>query len=276
MTEEEYEEEQVLDMAKKLQEEQRQRNQQEFGNEDENIRLTHEGYRQGLYVRILLSNIPKEFCDNFHPQLPIILGGLQHHEMSMGIIKARVKRHRWHKRILKSNNPLIFSIGWRRFQSIPIYAIEDEFIDRSRFLKYTPEHMHCIVYFYGPLIPPNTSLLAYEQANSITNLTNSFRISLTGSVLESQCTPKVMKKLKLVGYPYKIYKNTAFIRNMFTSSLEVAKLEGSKIKTISGIRGSIKKALKKGEEGSFRASFEDKILMSDIITCRLWVNVEVC
>ena len=42
----------------------------------------------------------------------------------------------------------------------------------------------------------------------------------------------VMKKLKLVGEPVKVVKNTAFIKGMFNSPLEVAKFQGGLIKTV--------------------------------------------
>ena len=32
---------------------------------------------------------------------------------------------RWHAKILKSRDPLVFSVGWRRFQSMPVFATED-------------------------------------------------------------------------------------------------------------------------------------------------------
>lgn len=50
-----------------------------------------------------------------------------------------------------------------------------------------------------------------------------------------------MKKIKLVGYPCKIFKKTALIKDMFTSDLEIARFEGAAVRTVSGIRGQVKK-----------------------------------
>ena len=107
----------------------------------------------------------------------------------------RIKKHRWYRHILKSNDPLIISYGWRRFQTIPVYAMEDA-NKRLRMIKYTPEYMHCQAACYGPAVPPNTGLLAIQKLNSNTP---EFRIAATGTVLEQNEHFRVVKKLKLVG-----------------------------------------------------------------------------
>ncbi|KAG5221114.1 DUF663-domain-containing protein [Salix suchowensis] len=100
-----------------------------------------------------------------------------------------------------------------------------------------------------------------------------FRVAATGVVLDIDRSVKIVKKLKLTGVPLKIFKNTAFIKDMFSSALEVAKFEGANIRTVSGIRGQVKKALPK-PDGAFRATFEDKVLMSDIVFLRAWYSIE--
>lgn len=248
---------------------QRQLNEAEFEGLDLNARAQIEGYRSGSYVRLEVEHVPCEMIEHFVPAFPIIVGGLLSAEERFGYITIRIKRHRWFTRTLKTNNPLIFSLGWRRFQSLPIYHLDDHSI-RNRLLKYTPEHMHCYATFYGPVSTPNTGLCAF---NTLSAEAPGFRVSATGVVLDVDRSTKIVKKLKLTGVPYKIFKNTAFIKDMFNSALEVAKFEGANIRTVSGIRGQVKRASAK-PEGCYRATFEDKILMSDIVFLRAWYSIE--
>ena len=97
------------------------------------------------------------------------------------------------------------------------YSLEDQ-NERHRLIKYTPDHMHCTATMYGPIAPPNTGVLAFQSVG--TDLVN-FRVSGTGVILELDESFRVTKKLKLVGTPYKVHKNTAFIQGMFNSDLEV-------------------------------------------------------
>ena len=235
---------------------QRALNRAEFTDVDATTRSLVEGYRPGSYVRLELHSVPCELSEHFDATRPLIIGGLLSAEEQFGFVQVRIKRHRWHTRTLKTNDPLILSLGWRRFQTVPIYSLDDHSI-RMRMLKYTPEHMHCYATFYGPVSAPNTGLCAF---NSLEDGTAAFRVAATGVVLDIDRSVKIVKKLKLTGVPYKIFKNTAFVKNMFSSALEVAKFEGANLRTVSGIRGQVKKSLPK-PDGAFRATFEDKVLM---------------
>ena len=266
--EEEFREDDWYDAQKAQIQKQLDINRAEFDQMDELSRIRVEGHKAGTYARVVLENVPYEFCTNFNPRFPLLIGGLTATEDRFGFVQVRIKRHRWHKKILKTNDPLIFSLGWRRFQATPLYSISDS-RTRNRMLKYTPEHMHCFGTFYGPLIAPNTGFCCVQN---LSNKNPGFRVSATGVVLNVDESTEIVKKLKLTGHPYKIFKNTAFIKDMFGSSLEIAKFEGASIRTVSGVRGQIKRALSK-PEGHFRATFEDKILMSDIVFLRAWYPV---
>ncbi|KAJ3850428.1 DUF663-domain-containing protein [Lentinula lateritia] len=273
--------------------------------QDPEMRAQLEGYVPGTYVRVVLDGVPGEMVNFFDPEYPLILGGLGAGEgffpiststtsssqtaptpsSDLTLLRLRLKRHRFHPRPLKSNDPLIFSIGWRRFQTLPIYSLDDHSI-RMRMIKYTPDHMHCFATFWGPGMVPGLGVCAFNSVSDSPTSAggggNGFRVSATGTLLSlsPDTSSPIVKKLKLTGTPYKVYKNTAFIKGMFGSALEVARFEGAGMRTVSGVRGVVKKAVAggnmggKGGDGAFRAAFEDKVLMSDIVFLRAWYTVQ--
>lgn len=244
-------------------------NKAEFEGLDERQRLAVEGLGAGKYVSVILEKVPAEFILNFSARQPLIVGSLSPVEERFGFLQVRMRKHRWHKKILKNNDPLIFSAGWRRFQAMPMLHSWEERV-RHRMLKYSPEHSFCYATFWGPFVAPNTSFTCFQSFSSDNP---GFRVAATGTVLSVDQSYEIVKKLKLTGTPAKVYKNTAFIKDMFNTSLEIAKFEGASIKTVSGIRGQIKRALSK-PEGHFRATFEDKILMGDLVFLRAWYPIK--
>lgn len=222
----------------------------------------HFGGYPGEYVKITIKNLPDDL--NITAKNPIIIGCVE--SIKNTFITAKIIRQRFFPRILKTKEPLIFSIGWRRFQSIPIFSLQDA--TRNKMLKYTPENMHCFATFYGPHIPQGTGICAFKKLTT----EDGFRVSISGTVVEMKNETTIRKKLKLIGKPVEIKQKTAFISDMFTSSLEVTMFEGGLLKTTSGIRGKIKKAIH--DSGMFRATFEDQIQYSDIVFMRTWHKVQ--
>ena len=227
-------------------------------------------YNTGKYLRID-TMVENKYLDQFLPEFPILVCGFHQQEETLGYLRTRVKKHRWYPKILKTYDPLIISIGWRRFQTIFTYIVQDS-NERRRTIKYTPKFDFCQGICYAPIFPLNTAFLGIQ---TLSEDTAHFRIAATGDVVEVAQHFPVMKKLKLIGEPMKIFKNTAFVKGMFNSKMEVAKYIGAAIRTVSGIRGQIKKAVTEGPEGTFRASFEDKIQMSDLVFCRTWYQIKL-
>lgn len=163
----------------------------------------------------MVSGIAFETFSKLNYNKPLLLTRINLGEDNFGFIKVKFKRHRWYNNLLKSNDPLVVSSGWRRYQSLTVFATEDR-NERLRYLKYTPQHDFCTAIFYGNFNQQNNGCVFTQ---TLANNIKKFRIAGSGLVMEINKSFEVMKKIKLIGEPYKIMKNTAFVKGMFNSVL---------------------------------------------------------
>ena len=66
---------------------------------------------------------------------------------------------------MKSNDPIIVSSGWRRYQTLVVFATEDQ-NDRMRFLKYSAQHDFCMAVYYGNFCVPGTGAIMLQTIRS--------------------------------------------------------------------------------------------------------------
>jgi ribosome biogenesis protein BMS1 len=57
------------------------------------------------------AGMPCELVQHFNPASPLLIGGVLPAEEATGHLQLRLKRHRWFPRILKTRDPLVFSVG---------------------------------------------------------------------------------------------------------------------------------------------------------------------
>ncbi|MCL7038252.1 hypothetical protein MKW94_005080, partial [Papaver nudicaule] len=131
----------------------------------------YSGFRPGTYLRIAIRDVPFEMVGNIDPYHPILVGGISPEEEDVGNMQvsmpvpftsATLKRHTWHRKLLKTKDPITVSIGWRRYQTSPIYAMED-CSERLRMLNYTPVDTQCLAMFWGPLASHNAGVVAVQH-----------------------------------------------------------------------------------------------------------------
>ncbi|KAI3854971.1 hypothetical protein MKX03_009129 [Papaver bracteatum] len=243
-------------------------NTDEVSDFDELSNMEIECFRAGTYVRFEFNDVPFEMVKNHDPCQPILVGGIE--EAKLGYMQVKLEPHSWHMKLLKSKDPIIISVSWRRYQTRPIYTLED-FHGRNRVLKYTLEDMPCLATFWGPLAPAGTELAVVQ---SLADNKAAFRILAKAPVLEFNHDIKILKKCKRIFFF--IFKKTALIKDMFTSDLEIANFKNAKIQTARGsVPSPAGKSLTHGLGGIAKCTFKRKVRKHDTVFMHVYEQVEV-
>lgn len=201
---------------------------------------------------------PGKYCRfkidiKFNQKDILILGTYGVREGEMICLSGKAIKNKWQKGDLKSNAPYFVSMGWCRFQTLPIFSMEGRAI---KYLRGSIGASYSEISFHGPSVPAGTGFFIF-------GFEARYRILATGKITDCTGITCVKKKLKLIGYPKRIMGNTAIIQAMFSSSSEVDKFSNAKLQCASGLRGILKAPI--GHSGEFRATFEGTMLPSDVV-----------
>lgn len=79
-------------------------------------------FQKGYYVKIVLEGVKYENYLQISNKMPVLLTRINLGEDNLGFVKVNFRRHRWYTNLLKSNDPIIVSSGWRRYQTMITFA----------------------------------------------------------------------------------------------------------------------------------------------------------
>lgn len=132
------------------------------------------------------------------------------------------------------------------------------------------------VHRFRRFVQPGTQVVgsAYLLATFGTNMPallvnpSSLELISSGSLLSSDPTRVLAKRVILTGHPYKLHKRTATIRYMFFNVPDIQYFKPIELKTKKGRKGHIRES--KGTHGYFKAGFDGPIDQMDTVCLNLY------
>ncbi|KAI3891294.1 hypothetical protein MKX03_000122 [Papaver bracteatum] len=224
----------------------------ETDKENDFVELPHmenESFKTGTYLRLEVHGVPFRMVQN-DPCHPILVGGISLVEEDVGYMQARLKRHNWHMKLLKSGDPVTVEIN----------------TGQHKYLEFNPEDEHCLAMLQGPVAPPRTRIVVVQRNK------DAFRIAAKAVVIEPKHHSKIMKDSRREGKPQKILNERIAFVKFEPGDIDVAALKGAPIQSRSGIWGRVNEEAE--EKGIARCTFEERICMSDTFIVRVLCQVE--
>lgn len=204
-----------------------------------------EGVTPGVRACIWLRDVPPEAAqrallatgDAPHPMkkhevVPFVLFGLLRHEHKKSVVNFTVTRNTEYDAPVRSKDPLVVCLGFRRYVSRPVYSQHVRNVGRRgnnvfKFERYLPHgagaavgSIYAPVTFGGASVPvvlyrerAESKEFGYDDAGVSAEQTP--HLVGLGSLLDVSPKRIIAKRIVLSGHPYKLHKKTATIRFMF-------------------------------------------------------------
>jgi ribosome biogenesis protein BMS1 len=233
-------------------------------------------YSMNSPTSLLIREFSENFLKWFDVSYPLLVI-FRNNDVVGNLIEGKILRHKWNKKIIRSREKIYLSVGWNYFKTnVYFFSIKNKktaILNKS--LKKSGYNLICF-----------RSLISFKKAgiigiyNSISNFSGKsrgvlFNIIFTGYFLGPLLEKKIFKKIKIKGEIFYTNKKTAFITNIFSNEIEVHRFLGNFIIGENKQKGIIKKPLKMGPPGSFRAIFNEHVKKKESVFLRLFVPLKL-
>lgn len=220
--------------------------------------------------------------------VPFVLFGLLRHEHKKSVVNFTITRNTEYEAPVRSKDPLLVCLGFRRYVSRPIYSQHLRRVGRRgndvyKFERFLPHgvgaavgSVYAPVTFGGANVPvvlyrlrSETQEFGYDDQG--VSAEQSPHLVGAGSVLDVAPTRIIAKRIVLSGHPYKLHKRTATIRFMFFNADDVRYFAPITLRTKMGRTGHIKESL--GTHGYYKGRCCDSRQRTLTVRCRRWVRL---
>jgi pre-rRNA-processing protein TSR1 len=208
-----------------------------------------------MRVIVRISNVPRRLIEERDPLNPLVLFGLLKHEHKYSVLHFTVQRNTENSDTVRSKDPLVLQLGFRRFAINPIFSQHtvrnggrgaNNVHKFERFLRHGTNAT--IATAYLPITFGNAPALLLRVPTTSADDVNADPTRITA------------KRVILTGHPHKVHKKTATIRYMFFNREDVEWFKPIQLRTKGGRIGHIREPL--GTHGYFKVRFLSFLLSS--------------
>ena len=238
-----------------------------------------EGVAPGIRVCIWIRDVPRAAAqralgesrsEKKREAVPFVVFGLLRHEHKKSVINFTVTRNTEYEAPVKSKDPLVVCLGFRRYVSRPVYSQHLRRVGRGgnqvyKYERFLPHgigaavgSIYAPVTFGGSNVPvvllrmrSESKEFGYDDDGVSAEQTP--HLVGAGSVLDVAPTRIIAKRIVLSGHPYKLHKKTATIRFMFFNADDVRYFAPITLRTKYGRTGHIRESL--GTHGYYKGMY---------------------
>ena len=224
----------------------------------------------GRYVTLVVKGVPRSFAESDLSAKPIIVSGLLRHENKMSLCHVKIQRSIYFDKPIKSKTPLVFHIGFRRFESKACFSQHQNGQDKNKLERYwQPDSNFIVASLYAPVTympAPCLVFLPEDPAVATPSPLVGF-----GSLLSVDPDRVILKRILLTGHPFRVHQTHAVVRFMFNEPDDIKWFQPVELFTKLGLVGNIKESL--GTHGYMKCSFNKRMVQHDTICMPLYKRV---